>query len=322
LYAPMSGNAWNTGVRVQGKPEPGPRDENEASWVRVTPRFFSTIGNPILQGRSITDNDTATTQRVAVINQAFAKRFFPGENPLGRQFGGRRAKYAGMYTVIGVAADMRYVTWGLKDPTRPMFYIPEAQTGNYDPDEMADEIETHYLDNIVLWAPGVHVGLEEQVRKALEEIDPNLVLSSVDSYPYLLKADFAEQNMISTLTLLFGALGMILAAVGLYGVTAYSVEQRTSEIGVRMALGADRPTVIKMVLQGAFLQVGIGLAIGIPASIALGRMITNQLFGVQPWDPAVLSLAALLLLAAASVAGSIPAHRAASINPVQALRAE
>jgi putative ABC transport system permease protein len=137
-----------------------------------------------------------------------------------------------------------------------MFYVPETQTANYDPSEMADEIATHYLDNIVLWAPGKQAGLEEQVRKALREIDPNLVLSSVDSYPYLLNADFAQQNMISTLTLLFGALGMLLAALGLYGVTAYSVEQRTSEIGVRMALGANRAKVMVMVLRGAFLQVG------------------------------------------------------------------
>jgi putative ABC transport system permease protein len=322
LYAPMSGMAWNAGIRVEGKPEPGPHDDNGASWVRVTPGFFRTLGNPILTGRPITNEDRETTQRVAVINQVFAKKFFPGGNPIGRHFGSTKAKYAGMYTVIGVAADMRYVTWGLKDPARPMFYVSEAQTANYDPSEMVDELATHYLNNIVLWAPGNHAGLEEQVRKALREIDPNLVLSSVDSYPYLLKADFAQQNMISTLTLLFGALGLVLAAVGLYGVTAYSVEQRTGEIGVRMALGANRGKVVRMVLRGAFLQVGIGLAIGIPAAIGVGWIIASQLFGVQPWDPTVLALATLLLVAAAFLAGSIPAQRAASINPMQALRTE
>jgi putative ABC transport system permease protein len=322
LYAPMSGMAWNAGIRVQGKPEPGPRDDNGASWVRVTPGFFSTLGNPIRMGRPIAEDDTAATQRVAVINEAFAKKFIKGENPIGRHFGSTRSKYAGMYTVIGVAADMRYITWGLKDPTRPMFYVPEAQTGNYDPSEMADEIATHYLNNIVLWAPGNQEGLEDQVRKALREIDPDLVLSSVDSYPYLLETDFAQQNMISTLTLLFGALGLVLAAVGLFGVTAYSVEQRTGEIGVRMALGADRAKVVQMVLRGAFLQVGIGLAIGIPAAIGMGWIITSQLFGVQPWDPTVLAFATLLLLVAAFLAGSIPAQRAASINPMQALRTE
>ena len=322
LYAPMSGLSWNAGIRVEGKPEPGPHDDDGASCVRVTPGFFSTLGNPILRGRAITEDDTAATQQVAVINQAFAKKFLKGGNPIGRHFGSTKSKNAGMYTVVGVAADMRYITWGLKDPARPMFYVPEAQTANYDSSEMANEIATHYLHNIVLWAPGNQVGLEEQVRKALHEIDPNLVLSSVDSYPYLLKADFAQQKMISTLTLLFGALGLVLAAVGLYGVTAYSVEQRTAEIGVRMALGADRARVVQMVLGGAFLQVGIGLAIGIPAAIGMGWIVTSQLFGVQPWDPTVLALAALLLSAAAFLAGSIPAQRAASINPMQALRTE
>jgi ABC-type antimicrobial peptide transport system permease subunit len=128
--------------------------------------------------------------------------------------------------------------------------------------------------------------------------------------------------MIATLTLLFGALGMVLAATGLYGVTAYSVEQRTGEIGVRMALGANRAKVMRMVLRGAFLQVGIGLTIGIHASIGVGWMIANQLFGVNPWDPAMLASATLLLLTAAFLAGWIPAHRAASIHPMQALRAE
>lgn len=322
LYAPMSGMAWNAGIRVEGKPEPGPRDDNGASWVRATPGFFRTLGNPILIGRSIAEEDTAATQRVAVINEAFAKKFFPGVNPIGRHFGSGKMKYAGMYTVVGVAADMRYLTWGLREPARPMFYVPEAQTGNYDPGDMTDEITTHYLNNIVLWVPGNQQGLEEEVRKALREIDPNLVLSSVDSYPYLLKADFAQQNLISTLTLLFGALGMVLAAVGLYGVTAYSVEQRTGEIGVRMALGANRAKVMAMVLRGAFLQVGLGLAIGIPIAIGVGWVIANQLFGVRPWDPVVLALATLLLLAASFLAGSIPAHRAASIHPMQALRAE
>jgi putative ABC transport system permease protein len=323
LYAPMSGQAWNAGIHAAGKPEPGPHDDDGASWVRVTPGFFSTLGNPILMGRPITEEDTATTQQVAVINQAFAKKFFPGENPIGGHFGSTQSQDASTYTVIGVAADMRYVTWGLKEPNRPMFYVAEAQTATYsDPSQTANETATHYLGNIVLWAPGNQEGLEEQVRKALREIDPNLVLSSVDSYPYLLKWDFAQQNMISTLTLLFGALGMILAAVGLYGVTAYSVEQRTSEIGVRMALGANRAKVMQMVLRGAFLQVGVGLAIGFPAAIGVGWVIANQLFEVRPWDPTTLGVATLLMLLAALTSASIPALRAASTNPMQALRAE
>lgn len=321
LYAPMSGEAWNAGIRVAGKPEPGPRDDNGASWVRVTPGFFETLGNRILQGRPITVDDTAATLHIAVINEAFAKKFFKGEDPIGKHFGSRKMKYAGTYTVVGVAEDMRYVAWGLKEPTRPMFYVPETQTVQYDEaDEMANEVATHYLTNVILWAPGNQVGLEKQVRGALHEIDPDLVLSSVDSYPYLLESVFAQQNMISSLVELFGALGLVLAAVGLYGVTAYSVEQRTSEIGVRMALGADRVRMMHMVLRGVFLQVSIGLALGVPASIGVGWVIASQLFAIRPWDPTALVLSTTLLLLAALTAGAIPAQRAASIDPTQSLR--
>jgi ABC-type antimicrobial peptide transport system permease subunit len=138
----------------------------------------------------------------------------------------------------------------------------------------------------------------------------------------VIHADFAQQNMIASLTSLFGALGLVLAAVGLYGVTAYGVEQRTSEIGVRMALGADRSSVVAMVVRGAFGHVGIGLALGIPAAIGAGHLISSQLFGVWPWDPLMLSGAALLLLIAALIAAVIPARRAATVDPLQALRAE
>jgi putative ABC transport system permease protein len=148
------------------------------------------------------------------------------------------------------------------------------------------------------------------------------VLYSVDPYAHVLSGDFQQENMIATLTMLFGALGLVLAAVGLYGVLAYMVERRTGEIGVRMALGANRGRVIGMVLRGAFWQVGIGLALGIPAAIGAGRLMTSQLFGVKPWDPVMLALATVLLGLAAVLASVIPAWRAAGIEPMVALRAE
>ena len=164
--------------------------------------------------------------------------------------------------------------------------------------------------------------MEERVRKALASVDPDLVLYAVDPYGKVVSADFQQENMIATLTMLFGALGLVLAAVGLYGVMAYTVEQRTSEIGVRMALGADRGGVVRMVLRGAFSQVGIGLALGIPAAIGAGRLMTNQLFGVKPWDPVWLTLATLLLCVAGLLASVIPASRAAGVEPMVALRNE
>jgi ABC-type antimicrobial peptide transport system permease subunit len=160
------------------------------------------------------------------------------------------------------------------------------------------------------------------VRKALVSVDPDLVLYSVDSYKQVVSADFRQENMIATLTMLFGALGLTLAAVGLYGVMAYMVEQRTGEIGVRMALGADRGHVLRMVLGNAFSQVGIGLALGVPAAIGAGKLMTDQLFGVKPWDPLMVSTAVLLLAIAALLASLIPAYRAAGVEPMVALRSE
>ena len=323
LYAPMSGDNWNTGVHIEGKPEPDAKSDYGAGFVRATPGFFEALGNPMLMGRPIEESDTGSTRNVAVINEAFAKKFFKGENPIGQHFGPDKSQYAGAWEIVGVAADMRYVTYGMKEPPRPMFFLPEAQTTHIDePGYAAGEAWSHYLYNVVLWAPGNPPQLEAQVRKALGEIDPNLVLYSVDPYQHLLDSAFAQQNMIANLTLLFGALALVLAAVGLYGVTAYTVEQRTSEIGVRMALGADRSSVVKMVLRGAFWQVGVGLALGIPAAIGAGYLIAEQLFGVRPWDPAMLTVATVLLGLAALVAAVIPAQRAASLDPMEALRME
>jgi putative ABC transport system permease protein len=178
------------------------------------------------------------------------------------------------------------------------------------------------LYNIVIWAPGNPPGMEDKVRRVLASVDPNLVLYGVDPYSNVVSNDFQQENMIATLTSLLGVLGLVLAAIGLYGVMAYSVEQRTSEIGLRMALGADRGSVVKMVLRGAFSQVGIGLALGIPLAIGAGKLITDQLFNVKPWDPIMLTIAMLLLGLAALIATVIPARRAAGVEPMVALRNE
>jgi putative ABC transport system permease protein len=323
LYAPMTGDSWNDGIRIQGRPEPGAKESMGAGWARVMPEFFETLGTKIVLGRPIKEEDTASTRKVAVINEAFARKFFKGQNPIGQHFGPGKIKYSSTYEIVGVVRDMRYMTYDYKDPVGAMYWLPEAQTVQWDdPAYQSGEIWSHYLYNIVIWAPGNPPGMEERVRKALASVDPNLVLYEVDPYTKIVSADFQQQNMIATLTTLFGVLGLLLAAVGLYGVMAYMVEQRTSEIGVRMALGADRGTVVKMVLRGAFSQVGIGLALGIPAAIGAGKLMTGQLFGVKPWDPVMLSLATLLLSLAALLASVIPARRAAGVEPMVALRNE
>jgi predicted permease len=323
LYAPMTGDSWNDSVRIEGRPEPGAKEDTGAGNARVMPGFFETLGAKMVLGRAFSDEDTSATRKVAVINEAFAKRFFKGQNPVGQHFGSGKIKYSSTYEIVGVVRDMRYMTYDYKDPVGPMYWLPETQTVQWvDPAYMAGEIWSHYLYNIVIWAPGDPPGMEDKVRKVLASVDPNLVLYGVDPYGKVVSNDFQQQNMITTLTTLLGALGLVLAAIGLYGVLAYSVEQRTSEIGLRMALGADRGSVVRMVLHAAFSQLGIGLALGIPLAIGAGKLITDQLFGVKPWNPVMLAIATLSLALAALIAAVIPARRAAGVEPMVALRTE
>ena len=322
LHAPMTGG-WGHEIRFEGRPEPGPRDDMWSGWNRVTPGFFRTFGDKILMGRPLSDSDDATARHVAVVNEAFAKRFFGKENPIGQHFGPAPAGNAGVYEIVGVAGNLAWDSESVWNGVSPMYYLPEAQGAQFaEADLEARELWSHYLYNIVIQAPGNPPHLEAQVKQALADIDPNLVLYDMEPYSEVIRSNFAQQNMIASLTWLFGAVGLLLAAVGLYGVTAYGVEQRTGEIGVRMALGADRGSVVGMVLRGAFAQVAIGLALGIPAAIGAGHLIASQLFGVKPWDPVMLGGAAVLLGLAALVAAAIPAGRAASVDPMEALRSE
>jgi putative ABC transport system permease protein len=321
-HAPMTG-AWAHDIRIEGKPEPSLKDEFSSGWTRVTPGFVESFGDKIVMGRSITDEDNANTRPVAVINEAFAKRYFGKENPIGQHFGPAPGKNAGTYEIVGVASDLRYDRSGVREPVSPIYFLPEAQTTHFDQADLESrEIWSHYLYNIVIWAPASSPDIEARVRRALAEVDPNLAIYDIQPYAEIIHAGFAEPNMIASLTLLFGAVGLVLAGVGLYGVTAYGVERRTGEIGVRMALGADRSNVVRMVLRAAFWQVGIGVAVGIPAAIGAGWVIASQLFGVEPWNPLMLGLATLLLVLTALVAAAIPAHRAAAVDPMQALRSE
>ena len=322
LYSPMEGDNWGETVYIEGQAPPPPdSDESNASWVRVSEGYFDTIGTKIVQGRAITDQDTATSQRVAMINQTFANKFFKGENPIGKHFGNIEPKYAGSFEIVGVTEDTRYQ--GPTRPIRPTFFLPAAQGVGYDdPRFVTFENRNHYLNAIELETMGNVPGLEPQVRRALAQVNPDLAVIDFVSFAEQVEGNFSQQKMIAKLTSLFGLLALVLASVGLYGVTAYAVERRTSEIGIRMALGADRINVLKLVLRGAFLQVGIGLAIGIPATILGGRAMATQLFGVKPYDPSILFLTTAVLSFAALVAAVVPARRAATLDPMRALRTE
>jgi predicted permease len=322
LAAPLNGWVWPHDIRVEGKPEPGPQDDVSSGWSRVTPGFFAALGDRIVMGRAIRDDDNASTRPVAVINESFAKTFFGRENPIGQHFGPAPGNNAGMYDIVGVVSDVDFGN----DPgnnSQPMYFLPEAQTTSLGDAEAEErEVLSHYLSNVVIWAPENPVNFGEQVKKVLASAAPNLVVNGIQPYSEIIDEGFAQQNMIASLTRLFGAVGLVLAAVGLYGVTAYGVEQRTNEIGVRMALGADRVNVVQMVTRAAFWQVGIGVALGIPAAIVTGWAMASQLFGVRPWSPMLLGLATVLLVLAALLAAAIPARRATRLEPMVALRYE
>ncbi len=322
LYSPLEGNNWGEGVRIQGRPEPGPNDDTGSSWDRVNPQFFDAVGQPVIRGRGFTDGDTATSQRVAVVNQAFVKKFFPREDPLGRHFGVFDRKYAGAFVIVGVVADAKYNN--PRDVVRPMYFRPLTQqmTGVTEINAATAENRSLYIDSVTLKFKSNVQNVNSLVRRTLARIDPNLTLVDLRPLQDQVADNFNQERMIAGLTMLFGLLALMLAAVGLYGITSYQVARRTSEIGIRMALGANRSAVVGMILRGAFVQVGLGVLIGIPVSIAAASAMADQLYGVKIYDPWSFADALLVLCAAAALAGFIPARRAASLDPIKALRVE
>ncbi len=321
-YTPFTDN-WGELILREGHGIPQVNEDSGSSWDRVSPGYLEAMGERILRGRSITEQDTAATQNVAVVDESFVRKFFKkDENPIGTHFGMDMLQYSGTYEIVGVVRDANYT-----DPSghwrRPLFFVPLAQHVRYDTPMMQTiEDRTHLIKAVVLQLHGSMEGLEPQVRRIFADVDPNLTLISMRTMQEQVANRLDQQRTLAQMTGLFGILALILAAVGLYGVTAYTVERRTGEIGVRMALGASRANVIRLVLLGAFLQILIGLLIGIPVSIGCSRLIATQLYQVKGWDPLVLAGSILALGVCALLASIIPALRAASINPVTALRVE
>jgi predicted permease len=318
LYSPMRGDNWSMGISLEGH---SPDERNGASWDRVGPHYFRTIGTRLLRGRTINESDTAASQRVAVVNQTFVRKFYPKTDPIGKHFGIGGADHAGDYEIVGVVEDAKYQD--ARAPAYSTFFLPFLQSvTDKSPAYNSMVINSNYLGDIVLHVAGKPESLENAVRSALAGIDPNLTVLSMWSFDEQLSQNFNQDTLVARLTELFGALALILACVGLYGVTAYSVAKRTGEIGIRVALGASRSSVLALVLRGALFQVSLGLAIGVPAALAGGRLLASQLYGVKSYDPLILMAAVVLLGACAALAGFVPARRAASIDPMQALRTE
>ena len=317
-YSPMEGDSWGEGVVIQGKPEPAPDDDTGSRWLRVSPEMLGLIGQGVLKGRGITEHDTATSPGVAVVNEAFVKKFFkPGDEPVGAHFGTNGMKSVGDFQIVGV---MRNVKWQQpREEPQPMYFRPLVQVAASDP---LGELRSLHTSTIMLKTRGPIAGLEALSRKTLTGINPNLPVTYYKAFDEQVSENFIQDRLIARLTLLFSALALVLASVGLYGVTSYTVARRTSEIGIRMALGAARGNVVVMVLKEAVLQAAIGLALGVPIALASVRLLKAQLYDVAGHDVAVMAVAVLALTLSAVLAGLIPARRAASTDPMRALRAE
>src|SRR5712672_3449381 len=310
-YSPLGGNNANERVYIQGKAPD--YSWTAPSWDRVGPHYFETIGTRLLRGRVIEERDRPGGLNVAVINEMFARRFFPNEDPIGQHFGMTDVSHSGDYEIVGIVEDAKYQD--TRGPAYATFFLPLLQTP-------PGESFRAWVGAIELHVAGRPENIESAVRKALADADPDLPVLNMMSFDEQVAHNFNQERLIARLTELFGALALILACVGLYGVTAYGVARRTNEIGIRMALGADRRNVLGLVLRAALAQLGLGLAMGIPAALAGGRVLAGQLYGVKSHDPMILGLAAVILAACAVLAGLVPAMRAASIDPMKALRTE
>jgi predicted permease len=323
LYNPLTDN-WGELVLIDGKPLPAAGEQSGASWDRVSANYLQHLGMKLVRGRYFSNSDNETSQHVAVVNEAFVKRFFKAdEDPLDRHFGLDLPENVRTYRIVGIVRDAKFASFALDRPARPMFFVPLAQTVNYENPLMKRlEAASHFVRGLLLVTDLPPGTLEAQVKRALADADPNLTVTSVRTLREQVERSFDQQRAVASLAGLFGIVALVLAAIGLYGVTAYSVARRTNEIGIRMALGADRRNVIGIVLRGAFRRVVAGLVLGLPLAVGAGYLLSAQLYGVQFWDPTALAIAVASLASVAFIASIVPAARAAAIAPMNALRAE
>ncbi|MGH9752429.1 MAG: ADOP family duplicated permease [Blastocatellia bacterium] len=313
-YTPMEDDNSSWSVQVEGKPDP----DIGSSYIKVNPEYFDSVGTRLVMGRGIRPQDTSSSRPVAVVNQTFVKRLFdPGENPIGRFFG--QPNSTNDFEIVGVVEDTVYTDVRWKNHLMYFFPLPQRRLNEDDPIE---EDSGMYAGAIVLKTAWPAPDMETLTRRTLARINPNLAVVKFQTFDQQIADQFIQDRLIARLATLFGALALLLATVGIYGVTAYTVARRTREIGIRMALGAQRTRVIAMVMRGTMIQAALGLAIGVPATLLCVRVIEAQLYDVQGMDAGVLAGSILTLVLAAAISGLIPARRAASIDPVQALRTE
>jgi predicted permease len=293
-------------VHVEGYQRRDGEDTNPLV-LEVSPGFFETLGIARLQGRDLTERDTLGAPLTAVVNETFANYFFKGENPLGRRFRFGRQDEP-LREIVGVVKDSKHGR--LNEKTWRTIYLPLAQNG------AQSGMNGYVRANIDPAALGA------LIRREVSKLDPNLPVTNIRTVDRQIDQLLAAERVVATLSAVFGLLATTLAAIGLYGVMAFLVARRTREIGIRLALGAERGDVLWLVLREVVSMTGIGLAAGIPLALAAGRLIESQLYGVKPYDALVLIGATLTLSIAAALAGYLPARRALAINPITALRYE
>jgi macrolide transport system ATP-binding/permease protein len=313
-YTPMESYNDNTSIRIQGQSDL----YRASSYVWANSEYFDSVGTRVVMGRGFGPQDTATAPAVAVVNQAFVKTFFkPGENPIGRRLGGTDSP--GDFEIVGVVQDTTYGSVGWKDHRMFFLRLLQQPASEKKPAGKANYV---FARAIVLETARPIDNMQAASRQIISSINPDLSVVKFQTFSSQIGEQFTHARMLSRLMTLFGGLALLLAAVGLYGVTAYGVARRTSEIGIRMALGAERGGVVAMILRSALLQTVMGLAIGVPVAFYGLTLVKSQLYEVTTVSGGALAVAVGTLLAAACVAGLIPARRAASVDPARALRAE
>jgi predicted permease len=304
----FSGSESGNSIKVEGYT--GTKDQDlQAAFDQVGPNYFSAVGIPMLLGRDINLADTETSPRVAVINETMARFYFGQASPIGRKFTVEDTNAKGTVEIVGVARDAR--DHQLKGKVQRRFYIPISQS-----------LSTAAGVNFEIKTVGNPSAVAETVRKQIQSYDANVPIYSIRTLDDLTERSIADEILIARLSSFFAGLALLLAAIGLYGILSYSVAGRTREIGVRMALGAQRGSVLGMVLREAGKLVLLGILIGVPAAWLSSRFFASMLFGLNRNDPATMMLVIVILAAIALLASFIPARRATKVDPMVALRYE
>jgi predicted permease len=307
----LSGSMNGTAMFVQGRDYAGARaryvnERDDISRVVVAPNYFATMGIPVIAGRGFTERDDQRAPAVAVINEAAARKFFPGENPIGQRFG-HSPEGTGHIEIVGVLRDVRYNS--LRQPPPPTLYLPHLQSN---PEDLVFSVRTAADPANVMSA----------LRAAVSAADPNIPILTIETQISTIERRFAQEKVLAQAYTLFGGIALFVAAIGLFGLMSYNVSRRTREIGIRMAMGAQRKEVLGLVLRESMLLVIAGIAIGIAGALGAGRFVASQLFGLEPTDPTTMMAAIMVMLAVSASAGYLPARRATRVDPMVALRYE